>query len=312
MLVFFYANYLIMKTYKQLLNEWAMQTDCLHKMTDEEMKQLKFALLGMYKDIDSICRKNGLTVMLGGGSCLGAIRHNGFIPWDDDLDLNMPRRDYDKFIELCESGALGTSYEFAYPDGIHSCSSAFLKVYKKNTIMEGLGMSNKGDSPRGIFIDIFPIEGVPSNIIIRKIKGLIADAMRFIGNCVLGVERSSDVFERSVNECPELKRMIRKRRAVGFFFSFIPYKKWAYCYDSFVKNSDMESLVGIPTGRCRYNGEIHNYNVFLPTSKAMFEGLEVNVPGKTDIYLSRLYGKNYMQLPPEEKRERHFISNFKL
>lgn len=67
-----------MKTYKEILNEWARQTDCLHEMSDDEMKNLRSALLEMYKNIVSICQAHGLTVMLGGGTCLGYVRHKGY------------------------------------------------------------------------------------------------------------------------------------------------------------------------------------------------------------------------------------------
>lgn len=301
-----------MKTYKEILNEWARQTDCLHEMSDDEMKTLRSALLEMYKKIVSVCQAHGLTVMLGGGTCLGAIRHKGFIPWDDDLDLNMMRPDYNKFIELCKNGALGNEYEYAFPDGKNACSAAFLKIYKKNTTMINFGTSENSEYPKGIFIDIFPIEGVPSNTVYRRLKGFIADGIRFVGNCVSEIEYKSESMDRAIEECPELKNMIHFRRIIGRIFSFMSYKKWAYLYDRIVANEDIKHLVGAPSGRCLYNGEVHNVNVFLPTKKVMFEGMEVEVPGNVEAYLTRLYGRNYMQVPPIEKRERHFVVEFKL
>lgn len=299
-----------MKTYKQLLNEWAQQTDCLHTMTDAELKQLQNTLLEMYKDIANVCESNGLTVMLGGGSCLGAIRHKGFIPWDDDLDLLMARPDYDKLLQILREDAMGEKYEYAYPDGKNPSSSAFLKIYKKNTRLTSWG-DEKAGYPQGIFIDIFPLDGTPSTMIGCKIKGFIANTIRLIGNCVAGVEHKSPEFERAINDMPELKSMVKKRIFLGKMFSFASYIKWAYWFEKFVANGKKAKLLTAPTGRKLYNGEIHPYEVFLPVNKMEFEGIECNVPGQTEAYLTKLYGPDYMQLPPEEKRERHFISELK-
>ena len=83
---------------KDLLQEACYASDDVHLMTDEERTRLQQHLLGMYKEIEAVCVKNDLTVMLAYGSVLGAVRHGGFIPWDDDLDLFMPRRDYELLI----------------------------------------------------------------------------------------------------------------------------------------------------------------------------------------------------------------------
>ena len=85
-----------MKSYKELLNENAQKTG-LRQLTEEESTEMKDVLMKMYQVVAQVCAEHGLTIMLCGGSCLGAIRHQGFIPWDDDLDLCMPRRDYDIF-----------------------------------------------------------------------------------------------------------------------------------------------------------------------------------------------------------------------
>ena len=300
-----------MKSYKEMLNDWAQHNNVLHVMTQEEMMSLRKVLLEMYKDIARVCSENDLTVMLGGGSCLGAIRHQGFIPWDDDLDLNMARPDYNKFINLLEQGALGDKYEFAYPNGKYHCSSVFLKIYKKNTTLVSFGAEN-AKYPLGIFIDIFPLEGVPSSRFVRVLKGIIANGLRLIANCVTEVSTTSKSVSEAEKSCPELRAMIRKRRIIGYLFSFVSYRKWAFWFDRYVANDDLSGLVGAPTGRKLYNGEIHDHSVFFPVVKATFEGLEVNVPAKTKEYLICLYGKNYMQLPPVEKRESHFVVDFKL
>ena len=89
-----------MKTDTELMNELAVESQYLRPLSDKDSADLKRLLLEMYKDIARVCDEYELVYMVGGGTCLGAVRHHGFIPWDDDLDLIMPRESYDKLIEL--------------------------------------------------------------------------------------------------------------------------------------------------------------------------------------------------------------------
>ena len=98
---------------------------------------------------------------------------------------------------------------------------------------------------------------------------------------------------------------------LGTLVSFASHAKWIYWFDKFVASDRDDRQWGIPTGRKYYDGEIFDKSVFVPVKKAMFEGLEVNVPNDTHAYLTNLYN-NYMQLPPEDKRERHFVYEIEL
>ena len=89
-----------MKRTSDYLNEIARQSDLFYELTDKERDALKKCLLSIYIDVKSVCDKYGLTLMLGGGSVLGAVRHKGFIPWDDDMDISMKREDYEKFLKI--------------------------------------------------------------------------------------------------------------------------------------------------------------------------------------------------------------------
>ena len=101
------------------------------------------------------------------------------------------------------------------------------------------------------------------------------------------------------------------KMALGKLTSFASHAKWIHWFDKLVASSKDGHPWGIPTGRKYYNGEIFDKSVFVPVKKAMFEGLEVNIPNDVHRYLTNLY-KNYMELPPIEKRERHFICDFQL
>jgi len=299
-----------MKSYKDLLNEAAHRSPLLKEMDADDMKALKRCILDIYKKVYEVCEGNGLRVILAEGSCLGAVRHKGFIPWDDDLDVMMPRPDLDRFIALCEEGALGDEYPFRHPQGKLESSSPFMKVYMRNTELLGIG-GRDNRFPQMVFLDIFPIEGIPSNKLWRQIKGLLANTMRLIGNTVMECGTMTNEMREFYKTDKLLYKMVRKRRMIGRCFSFISHKQWVSWYDKLVRCSDMSGLIGIPTARKLYDGETLPASVYLPPVSGEFEGVKVWLPADTHRYLENLYG-NYMWIPPVEKREQHFIREMKI
>lgn len=297
-----------MKSLKQMLNEWAQKTKFLHEMTNDERIKLQSVLLEMLKDIMKVCDNNNLTILLAGGSCLGAIRHKGFIPWDDDLDVMMSRHDYEEFISILETGVLSEKYEFRYPDGKMDCYSSFLKIYKRDTIFGSIADS---PYPKGVFLDIFPIDGVSSSLIIRKLMAFFANALRLISNSVAEYCNTSELMNIYKKESPELYKYMKNRLLIGKFFSFVAHSKWVYWFDRLVRNNKKTKYLTIPTGRKLYLGELNCHDVFFPPTIAEFEGINVYVPHDYDTYLKTLYGE-YMEIPPVDKRERHFIETMKL
>ena len=299
-----------MKSDTQLMNELAQRTNFLHELTEKESEALKKVLMEIYIAVAEVCKKHHLTIMLCAGSCLGAIRHKGFIPWDDDLDVLMPRKDYDRLIELLKEGMLSDKYEFDAPDKHKDAKHVFLKIYKKNTINEDI-FSEGNPFPKGICIDIFSLDAVPETKFGQFIKGFIANALMFISILVLYAQYPNPKLKAFVSLDKILSRRYKFKCFLGKIFGIIPHYKWVWWYDCFVASTNESKYLGIPVGNNYYTGEILPYDVYLPVAKAIFEGVEVNIPHDYDTYLRRSY-KDYMQLPPVEKRERHFTVKFQL
>lgn len=296
---------------KALMNEVAGKSDVLHLLTEEERQGLRQVLLKMYDDLANLCKHEGLCLMLGGGSCLGAIRHKGFIPWDDDLDLMMPRQDYDFLLTLLKQGALNPQkYEFAFPDKGSDSPTHFLKIYLRGSLDVEI-MTADSPFPKGIFLDIFPIEGAPGNMLRQKFNSIISFILRSAGTCVAYQKFSGSILDSYAASNPKLQRAVKRKKSIGRCLSVIPHRVWMRMFDNFVKQPcTPDGYATIPTGRNHYSGELQPSNVFFPTIEVDFEGRKANVPGDFDSYLRGLYGANYMQLPPENKRERHFVYEF--
>ena len=153
----------------------------IHELSEEESKKLKKTLLEMFKDINYACEQENLTVMLGGGSCLGAVRHKGFIPWDDDLDLNMLRSDYDKFPEALEK-YFPNKYNLVGPNVSKKFALPFIKIEKKGTYIKTV-YEYENEFP-AIGIDLFPLENIPNSKVRRLIHGLWNNFYQYIAICV--------------------------------------------------------------------------------------------------------------------------------
>ena len=287
-------------TYKEAMS--TITSDKLRVITEEESQKLKKVLLNSLFEINEVCKKNGITLFLCGGTLLGSIRHSGFIPWDDDLDLAMTRKDYIKFTRIFES-SLGGKYELNAPNYCKNVITRFPKILVKNTVLKSI--DNLESHNQKISIDFFIIENVPDNKIIRYVKGILCQFFIGVSSCVSVYARDCDGI-RELLTSDELIASYKKRVFIGKCFSIKSLDWWLNKTDLICQYKNETKLVGFPTGRFHYFGEIFLFDDFFPAKTSRFEGYEFFIFNNYERYLNNLYG-DYMQIPPPEKRESHHI-----
>lgn len=274
----------------------------LIELSYEQSKRLKQILLEMCSDIFEVCNNYDLTCMLSGGSALGAVRHGGFIPWDDDIDLNIPREDYDKFADIFLREK-GDKYDVFVPDGKHKVSTTFMKVSKRDTVLiDAFHAGTNLDT--GIDIDIFPIEYAPDNLVARKIRGNAVNVMLRSVVSVYYFQNRSEEMKKLFSGSTKTRIIYSIRCALGCLLSFRSWEWWFVRFNDFSRYGKKTGHCTIPTGSDFFR-ELHPTAVFFPARKCTFEGIEVFIENDADTYLSALYG-DYMKIPPVEKREKHF------
>lgn len=261
---------------------------------DIQLKEMKQIELRVLKQIHSICEEQGFRYFLVGGTLLGAIRHKGFIPWDDDIDIGMPRADFEKFIDYCQTNDV--PFDIICNRVNEKYGYLFAKAMAPDTvILEESG--NRYNVNMGIYVDIFPMDGL-GNTPEEAAKNL--NKTRF--NRELLVAANWKKFSRSKTRAIyyEPIRLAFFCMSRGSSFKKL-IRRVESRYD--MEGFDKKEFVGCVCGSYR-NREIVPRETFAETVDMPFEDTSFKCPKGYDIYLSSIYG-DYMKLPPEDKRVSH-------
>ena len=272
----------------------------LYEMTDEDIAQMHRTLLEIYDDLFSVCEKYGIKMIAGGGTSLGAVRHKGFIPWDDDMDLNMPRDDYEKLISVFEK-ELSDRYDLLAPGYKAGANCFLMRIMKKGTTLLNM-IDEASPYPSGIYIDITPIDYAPDGQLALRFKAVVADLLRLISYSVYWKQYKSASL-RDFMLHSEGKNYYRMRMFIGTLFSFRTAEKWFASFDRFIRGKKSNHIT-VAAGREKYRGAYYPVEVFLPPKLVPFEDRQIYIVNQEHVYMSRLYG-DYMKIPDKKDREKH-------
>ena len=260
----------------------------MKQLNASQIKKIEVSILEQF---DKICRENNLRYSIAYGTMIGCIRHKGFIPWDDDVDVIMPREDYEKLLSMhykndnYEIKAYQYSNDYYYP---------FAKMIDSNTLIKE---KNRCEKEMGIFIDIFPLDFIPKGFNFEQLEKITekhGKKMLLLGLPKTNSDKNSIIKRIKINLFVSLIKLFRKSLLKKG-------EKKFYNIDSSSSDLLMNQFFVVKKGKC------HSINDWNNIKRMKFEDIEVSILANYDTILRGIYG-DYMQLPPvEEQKSPHAI-----
>lgn len=265
------------------------------------LKEMQQVYLELLKEFDALCQEHGLRYDLAGGSLLGAVRHGGFIPWDDDIDVCMPRPDYRRLLELKEQGKLKLPQGRDVISHRDKTLARHFGRYVRHDVRRLSEMAEDNDCPY-IGMDIFPIDGLPEGKLsfkwqcfqIRQLRRFLLTSVERKGTSRRGAMagKIKDLYRPLLKKIGPFRIAARLDRVC----SRVPFEK----------AKSVGAVTGMYGSRERWPKE-----QMLPQKRMKFEDTQANVFANYDIYLSNLFG-DYMRLPPVEEQIPHCDSGYRV
>lgn len=262
-------------------------------INDKEKKKLQRAILIIACEVARICEKNDIPYFINGGTQIGAVRHNGFIPWDDDFDIGFKRKDYEKFIKACDKDLNKDKFFLQTPETEEYYAFDFAKLQLKGTeIIEDFSKNVK--IQHGIFVDLFPHDNIPDCKLKRKLFLFKNHLMKNIlwVKCGYGEKKHKS------------KLSYKMVKFVSKFFSIKQIKQSrSKLLDKYNNTKTTQCIISDYPNDLIMNSWLDDLQLF------RFEEVDFYGIKQYDAYLKSLYG-DYMSLPPESERIVH--SNYKI
>lgn len=258
-------------------------------------KEVQRIALGILKYVDKVCRENNIKYSLAGGTLLGAIRHKGFIPWDDDIDLMMLRPDYEKFLKIMDEDAKTNKKYKAlhYSDNCPNYFYRFAKVVDLDTCVSESTLIVPKDM--GVFVDIFPVDGIDIKNPHKPILKTLFYARMLAHSAMLKVNKK-DV---------KLSKYLVKKFIIYPYAKLWGPKHWMKKHENYIKKFDVDKFDNsISYSGCYRERDIIPRKDFNEYIELTFEGQKFLTIKNYEPYLVSLYG-DYMKLPPVEQQVSH-------
>ncbi len=265
------------------------------QIDDYTLRKIQMVQLEMLIEVDRICKKCGIKYNIIAGTLLGAVRHGGYIPWDDDADVALLRPEYERFREAVKTELDTTRFYFQDSRRTKGYRWGYGKLRRKETLFV---RENQEHMPynQGIFIDIFPLDGVPDNKILRSIKNFECYCVRKILWSKVGQVADKSYLKRVWFKC---LAKIPEEVIWNYYFKMVA--------KAGKKKTKMVRILMFPTP----NNEYGYYKKWYENSAdTVFEGYTFKGIKDYDEYLKFKFG-NYMELPPVENRKVHPVSKIK-
>lgn len=256
---------------------------------NNQVKQLHRCLIYIADEIDRICRINNIQYFLIAGTLLGAVRHKGIIPWDDDIDIGMLREDYNRFVEACKRD-LGPRFSISEFNTEPSFGMPFTKIKLKGTRLVEEGCPK--DLDESLFVDVIPIDKMPEKRSSQMLQMFFTNTYKFLLLFNCGYDMSSTRQHGAAVSIASVLSKLPKRLLASRLV------RWQTRYN----NTDSKTYINLCSSY-PYGKEIFPYEALSdkPLKTMTFEGREYFVPHCVETILSQLYG-NYLDLPPVESR----------
>ena len=259
------------------------------------LRKIQLVQLGLLQEADRICRRHQISYVIIAGTLLGAVRHGGFIPWDDDADIALLREDYERFVKACQED-LGS--DFYFQD--HRVTPGYRWGYGKLRRRDSLFLREHQEEmsyEQGIFIDVFPLDAVPQSCLGRTVKNFECFLVRKMLYAPVGKRADKNRLKRGIYS---LLERIPDRWIFGHYEKMIRKAKET--------KSDWVRILMFPTPNREY-GYLRRW--YTGRKEISFEGISFPGIADYDNYLRFKFG-DYMTLPPAEQRKTHPVSALRL